>query len=158
MGRYYQNQFGEEGKFWFGVQPSDDPETIFGGMDVTSKSGNDGFDECYADYDIYDEEFVKKALDEQYDILEVPKAERKYYLPDAERTDYVWGTLFDYIFTYEKPENFNGIPYGSYTDGVEKTYYPKDERKTLAASRVALGLFILSTIERDGSCQLTADL
>ena len=61
MGRYYHNQFGEEGKFWFAVQPSEDPVTVFGGADVTDKSDEDGFDEDYADYDIDDAEYVKKA-------------------------------------------------------------------------------------------------
>ena len=30
MGRWYYDQTGNQGKFWFAVQPSDDPKTIYG--------------------------------------------------------------------------------------------------------------------------------
>ena len=159
MGRYYSNQFGEEGKFWFAVQPSDDPETVFGATDVTDESDEEGFDEGYIDYDISDGEFVKKKLDEQYDIIGVPKDKRRYNVPIDKRSSYIWDDLFDYIFTYEKPESSSDtIPYGDFKNGKHITYWAKDKNKELAASRISLGLFILSTINRDGYCSLTAEL
>ena len=158
MGRYYSNQFGEEGKFWFAVQPSDDPETVFGATDVTDKSDEEGFDEGYADYDISDGEFVKKKLDEQYDIIGVPKDERRYNVSIDKRGSYVWDDLFDYIFTYDKEKGVKDMPYGDFKNGEHITYYPLSREKELAASRISLGLFILSTIKRDGTCQITAEL
>lgn len=157
MGRYYHNQFGEEGKFWFGVQPSEDPATVFGATDVTETDSED-YDEDYADYDISDDEFVKKKLDEQYDILGVPKDKRRYRIDTDKRGKYIWGELFDYIFSYEKPEKYDGIPYGDFEDGKHITYYALSREKELAASRVSLGLFILNTIYRDGVCSMTAEL
>lgn len=158
MGRYYHNQFGEEGKFWFAVQPSGDPATVFGGTDVTDESGEEGFDESYADYDISDGDFVRKKLDEQYDILGVPQDERRYNVAVDKRGSYLWNDLFNYIFTYEKPKNFDDIPYGDFKNGEHRTYYALSKEKELAASRIDLGLFILSTINRDGTCSLTAEL
>lgn len=164
MGRYYSNQFGEEGKFWFAVQPSDDPESVYGGVDVTdvtdiaNESEESGYDAGYIDYDIFDGELVKKKLDEQYDILEVPKDKRKFNVPIGERGKYIWEELFDYIFSYEKPDGFDGIPYGDYKDGEHITYYALSKEKELAASRIDLGLFILKTIRRAGVCSMTAEL
>lgn len=158
MGRYYSNQFGEEGKFWFGVQPSDDPATVFGATDVTDESGEEGFDESYVDYDISDDEFVRKKIDEQYDILEVPKDKRRYEVPIGKRVPYIWDELFDYIFTYEEPKDEHVVPYGDMKAGKHITYYPLSKKKELAASRLDLGLFIYDTIKRDGTCQITAEL
>lgn len=158
MGRYYQNQFGEEGKFWFAVQPSDDPETVFGGYDVTDKSDEDGFDESYADYDIDDAEYVKKKLDEQYDILEVPQDKRRFDVPLDKRGSYLWNELFEYFLTYEKPKDDHIIPYGEFRNGEHITYYAMSREKELAASRISLGLFILDTIRRAGVCSMTAEL
>lgn len=158
MGRYYHNQFGEEGKFWFAVQPSDDPETVFGATDVTDESDEDGFDESYADYDIDNADYVKKKLDEQYDILGVPQDERRYNVTIDERGSYIWDDLFKYFLTYEKPKDDHIIPYGDFRNGEHITYYAVSREKELAASRINLGLFILSTINRDGYCSLTAEL
>lgn len=156
MGRYYHNQFGEEGKFWFAVQPSDDPETIFGATDVTDEDDEE-YDPQYRDYDIDDEKFVAKKINEQYDIIGVPANKRRFDVDDESRTSYIWEDLFDYIWTYEKPEDSDTIPYGDFKNGEHITYWAKDKNKELAASRVNLGLFILSTIKRDGTCQLTAE-
>ena len=157
MGRYYHNQDGEEGKFWFGVQPSDDPVTVFGGTDVTDTDDED-YDEDYADFDIDDEEYVAKKLNEQYDILGVPTEKRRFDVDVDKRSDYIWNELFDYIFSYEKPEKYDGIPYGDFKDGKHITYYALSREKELAASRVSLGLFILGTIKRHGSCFMTANM
>lgn len=158
MGRYYHNQFGEEGKFWFGVQPSDDPATVFGATYVTDESDEDGFDEDYKDYDIDDDEYVAKKLNEQYDILGVPTEKRRFDVPLDKRGSYIWDELFDYIFTYEKPEKYDGIPYGDFKDGEHITYYALSKEIELAASRISLGLFILDTIRRAGVCSMTVGL
>lgn len=158
IGRYYHNQFGEEGKFWFAVQPSDDPETVFHATDVTDKSGDEGFDEGYADYDISDDEFVKRKLDELFDILEVPHNKRRYSISAKDRVNYIWKDLFDYIFTYDKEKGVGDMPYGTFKGDKHITYYPLSKEKELAASRLDLGIFIYNTIKRDGSCQITAEL
>lgn len=158
MGRYYHNQDGEEGKFWFGVQPSDDPATVFGGVDVTDKSDEDGFDEDYTDYDIDDAEYVKKKLNEQYDIIGVPTEKRRFDVEVNKRGDYIWNELFDYVFTYEKPKDDHIIPYGDFKDGKRITYYARSRKIELAASRIDLGLFILGTIRRHGFCSMTAEM
>lgn len=158
MGRYYHNQFGEEGKFWFGVQPSDDPESVFGATDVTDESDEDGFDEDYKDYDIDDAEYVAKKLNEQYDILGVPTEKRRFDVDVGKRGKYIWDELFDYIFTYEKPKDDRIIPYGDFKNGEHITYYAMSREKELAASRIDLGLFILGTIKRHGVCSMTAEM
>lgn len=158
MGRYFSNQFGEEGKFWFGVQPSDDPATVFGATNVTDKSGDEGFDEGYIDYDISDDGFVKDRLDELFDILGVPQNKRRYSVSANDRVKYIWEDLFDYIFTYDKEKGVDDMPYGTMKDGKHITYYPLSKTKELAASRLDLGIFIYNTIKRDGTCQITAEL
>ena len=93
MGRYYYDQTGNQGKFWFAVQPSDDPKTIYGMSEVEpdddwDEDEADGYGENYIDYDSSNDEYVKKQLDIQYDILGVPKDERKYECDDGNA--YVW--------------------------------------------------------------------
>ena len=158
MGRFYNNQDGAEGKFWFGVQPSDDPESVFGATDVTDESEESRFDTGYVDYEIVDDEYVAKKLNEQYDILGVPTEKRRFDVDVGKRGKYIWDELFDYIFSYEKPEKYDGIPYGDFKDGEHITYYALSKEKELAASRIDLGLFILGTIKRHGICSMTAEM
>lgn len=152
MGRYYSNQEGESGKFWFAVQPSDDPQTIY---------GMDEDEECdYAvDYWTDDDEYVRFKLYEQYDILGVPKDKRKYEFETMEEMGkYVWEELESYFLTNKKSEDPSVIAYGMYDNDEHKTMYPISKEKELAASRVQLGLFILNTIRKYGECSLNAEL
>lgn len=161
MGRYYYDQTGREGKFWFAVQPSDDPKTIYGMSEVEPDDEwdeDDGYGENYIDYESSDDEYVKKQLDIQYDILGVPKEERKYECDDE--NTYVWEDLAKYYLTeQEPPEDESGYRASGYYMGKdEPTMYPISSAKELAASRVQLGLFIYNSIKGNGSCFLTAEL
>lgn len=163
MGRYYYEQTGKQGKFWFAVQPSDDPKTIYGMSEVEpdddwDEDENDGYGESYIDYESSNDEYVKKQLDRQYDILGVPKEGRKYECDDENA--YVWEDLAKYYLTEQEPqEDESGYRVSGYYMGDnEPTMYPISKEKELAASRVQLGLVIYNSIKKDGSCLLTADL
>lgn len=163
MGRMYYDQTGNQGKFWFAVQPSDDPKTIYGMGEVEPNADwdeeeADGYGENYIDYESSDDEYVKKQLDIQYDILGVPKEERKYECDDDNA--YVWDDLAKYFLTEQEPqEDESGYrACGYYMGDNEPTMYPISKEKELAASRVQLGLVIYNAIKKDGSCLLTADL
>lgn len=163
MGRYYYDQTGNEGKFWFAVQPSDDPKTIYGMSEVEpdddwDEDEADDYGETYIDYDSSNDEYVKKQLDKQYDILGVPKDERKYECDDGNA--YVWDDLAKYFLTeQEPPEDATGHKACGYFMGEgEPTMYPISSEKELAASRVVLGLFIYNSIKKNGSCFMTAEL
>lgn len=163
MGRYYYDQTGNQGKFWFAVQPSDDPKTIYGMSEVEpdddwDEDEADDYGETYIDYDSSNDEYVKKQLDIQYDILGVPKEERKYECDDWNA--YVWDDLAKYFLTeQEPPEDESGYRVSGYFMGEgEPTMYPISKEKELAASRVQLGLFIYNSIKNNGSCFMTAEL
>lgn len=160
MGRYYQNQHGEEGKFWFAVQPSDDPQTVYG-MDELDPAEmdseeDDGYSESWLEYWADDEEFVRLKLNVQFGRLGVPVSERRYDFKDTQEIGkYVWTDLADYFLTKDKPKDERVIPYAMEGEG---TVYPISKGKELAASRIQLGLFILYTIKKYGDCSLTAEL
>lgn len=161
MGRMYYDQTGNEGKFWFTVQPSDDPKTIYGMGEVEPDDewGKDsGYGETYIDYESSNDEYVKKQLDKQYDILGVPKEERKYECDNGNA--YVWDDLAKYFLTeQEPPEDETEYKVCGYHMGDgEPTMYPISSEKELAASRVVLGLFIYNSIKNNGSCFMTAEL
>lgn len=160
MGRYYYDQTGKEGKFWFAVQPSTDPADIYDMNEVEPDSEwaeDSGYNESYVDYDGCDAEHVKEKLDEQYNLLGVPKDERAYKLDDE--GGYVWENLSKYYLTYKEPPKEDGqIPCGYHMGDDKPTAYPISKEKELAASRVQLGLFIYNSILRNGSCFMTAEL
>lgn len=156
MGRYYSDQTGKEGKFWFAVQPSNDPATIYHMDDVSEYDGEEDY-ELYSDYESSNAEKIKEHLDEQYDILGVPKEERKYECENE--GEYVWEDLAKYYLTeQEPPKDESGNRACGYYMGEDKpTMYPINKAKELAASRVALGLFIYNSIKENGSCFMTAE-
>lgn len=155
MGRYYNTQTGKEGKFWFAVQPSDDPSTIYH-MDDVSEYEEEEVYGSYSDYESSDADKIKKHLDEQYDILGVPKEERKYECENE--GEYVWETLSKYYLTEQEPPKDEAYKVCGYYMGDNKpTMYPIDSEKELAASRVQLGLVIYNTILTEGECLLTAE-
>lgn len=157
MGRYYYNQQGEEGKFWVGVQPSDDPRTVYGMDEIEPDEPDESWGEAYMDYWADDSEFIKLKLDMQFVRLGVPVGERKYEFRDAtDIGNYVWDELIKYYMTEEKPKDSRIIGY--YMGKDEPTLYPIDKDKELAASRIQLGLFILNTIRKYGECSLNAEL
>lgn len=156
MGRFYNNQHGEEGKFWVAVQPSDDPRTVYGMDEVEPDEPDESWGEAYMEYWADDYDFIKMKLDQQYDKLKVPKENRKYDFENTEDIgDYVWEYITQFVFTKEKPKDSRVI--GTYF-GKDDIRYPISEELELAASRIDLGLFILHTIAKWGECSITAEL
>lgn len=159
MGRYYNTQTGKEGKFWFAVQPSDDPRTVYHMGEIEPDDEWDeesGYSDSYTDYESADAEKIKKHLDEQYDILGVPKEERKYKCENE--GEYVWEDLAKYYLTEKETKDAMGHKACGYYMGDDKpTMYPISSEKELAASRVQLGLVIYNTILTEGICMLNAE-
>lgn len=160
MGRYYSVQTGKEGKFWFAVQPSDDPKTVYHMGEIEPDDEWDeesGYSDSYTDYESSDAKKIKKHLDEQYDILGVPKGERKYKCENEGK--YVWEDLVKYYLTEKEPQKdaMGHMACGYYMGDDKPTMYPISSEKELAASRVQLGLVIYNTILTEGICMLNAE-
>ena len=157
MGRYYSGA-NFDGKFWFGVQPSDDPGTVFK-MDETPPSQI----EYYLDGSGENIAMVEEILDEQFDILKVPKEERLYEMTSDEVDKYVEKISKRYLFRDRNPgdpSDKNRTTYWCEADDKKK--YPHgmvaDTRaKELATARIDLGLKILTDL-RQGECYLNAEL
>lgn len=152
MGRYYTSGSGKfDGKFWFGVQPSDDPETIYGMREV----GTD--DSSYSDYESDNSAKVRRVLNKQFDILGVPKDKRVYkFNDDNEVGCYVWDELRDYYMTNDREK---GIDRPYYAGEGKPSMYPKSHELELAASRLQLGLCILNEMreDKDGVAHINAE-
>lgn len=136
----------------FGVQPSDDPQYM--GM-----SEDPSYIEYYASED--DEPQIRKRLDEQYDILNVPKDKRMYYAKDLEEYDKyereeldhrVWIKVKD---DSEEAKQFEGKTKW-YCEDKGYTMYER-ENMALVLARIRLGVNILSDIKDEGSCSLRAE-
>ena len=148
MGRYYTTASGDyDGKFWFGVQPSDDP-AIFG----LQETDND--DDSYIDYEGADKAKVRRELHKQFDILGVPREKRMFKFDNGDQVGtYVWDELRDYYMTKQRSADDREIPYSF----GEETLYPISRKKELAAARVELGLKILNEMRTNGNCWLNAE-
>lgn len=158
MGRYYNTANGRGGKFGFGKQPSTDPGDFFGMQEL---------EPCEITYtaDKDNEEDIKAKVDELYDKAEVPKEERIYYQKGPENEDKLGDLLEKYIYRkvnrneverYDKIEGFKHEPY--YCGEEHKTLIEKFEGASLCASRIRLGVVILSEIKDYNICELTAEL
>ena len=152
IGRYYYTDSGREGKFMFGVQPSDDPQYM--GM-----SEDPSYIEYYADDN--DEPKIREQLDKQYDILGVPKDKRIYYAKTPEDydkferdelEDKVWVKVKD---GSEEEKKFEGKTKW-WCEDKGYTMYER-ENMALVLARIRLGINILSDIKDDGSCYLRAE-
>lgn len=150
MGRYYytaNNDF--DGKFWFGVQSSDDPGQVYG---MRENGGDDTWIDYYADDN--DTENIMNELDHQFSELGVPKNERRYRFENGNDVGrYVWEDLLGY-FLCDK-EKKDTIPYGM---GDDQRMWPISHERVEAASRVDLGLRILNDIRLHGESNLGAEL
>lgn len=152
MGRYYYTDGGREGKFMFGVQPSDDPEYMGMGEDNTTIK-------YYADEE--GKPAILERLNEQYDKLGIPEDKRIYYIKNWEEYDkYEKEVLEDKVWIKckvgseeEKKHKGEERWAGDNTDEV------MFERKGMALilSRIRLGLVILSDIKDNGYCSLEAE-
>lgn len=156
MGRYISSANGDfDGKFWFGVQPSEDCEDIYG-FSITEPDDNDDYEPTYADAWQDDGERVRKALDEQFELAKIPKDKRRYdFDSTTEIGSYVWDELGDY-FLQDTPAKPNDTGY--YMGDDRPTLYPKSDWQCLAMSRVELGLMALNDIRKHGECNWTIDL
>lgn len=143
MGRYYTSGSGNfDGKFWFGVQPSDDPETVFGMREVDTDGSS------YSDYETTDRRKVRSAIHKQFDILGVPKEKRELKFNHGNDIGaYVWDELQDYFLTKDKENCVDEVPYSVGNDGG--VAYPISREKELAAARLSLGLKILNEMNYD---------
>lgn len=152
MGRYYTMGSGREGKFAFGVQPSDDPEIFGMGQSHIS---------YYLVADHESVENVKKVINEQYQILDVPKHERKFNFKDDDEKQTYLGELWrtKSVVLKERSEG-DGIGYA--LDEIQEaklkaegknptdyTAYRVNPEAPLAYSRVCLGLMILQELEEE---------
>lgn len=162
MGRYYSTENGEfNGKFWFGVQGSDEPGWVYGMAEEQGEPDEDG-DECltelwyYADED--NVERIMNVLDRQYTILGVNKYKRRYNFDNGnEIADYVWGELQDMFLQDKQKRGANTIESTPYLMGPNEKKYAINEQRVRAASRVDLGLRILNDIRKHGECHLMAE-
>lgn len=152
MGRYYHTDSGREGKFMFGVQSSDDPEYMGMREDPT-------FIQYYASKD--DEPKIRARLDEQYDILDVPKDKRLYYSKDwgdydkfekEELEHRVWIKVKN---GSEEEKKFEGKTRWA-CDDEGYTMYER-EGMALILARIRLGITILSELKDEGYCSLEAE-
>lgn len=136
----------------FGVQSSNDPEYMGMSEDPT-------FIQYYASKD--DEPKIKAKLDEQYDILGVPKEKRMYYAKDLEAYDrYENEELEDKVWVKvkdgsEEEKQFNGKTKW-YCEDKGYTLYER-ENMALVLARIRLGVNILSDIKEKGYCSLEAE-
>lgn len=153
MGRYYNTASGREGKFMFGVQSSDDPEYMGMYEEPT-------YIQYYASKD--EEPKIRAKLDEQYDLLGVPKDKRLYTYKDYKEYDeYERKELSERVWIdvreddkEELAKHKNEVRWASNKKG-----YVSFERKNLALvlARIRLGATILSDIKDDGYCSLEAE-
>lgn len=151
MGRYYNTDNGREGKFMFGVQSSDDPEYL--GM----HEENPSYINYYADTQDVPE--IKKKLDEQYDLLDVPKDKRIYYCKDYKEMDKFEDEFLHckvFVTVKDGDERYKG-QVGWYNGKEGYTDY-EIPGKAICLARIRLALNILSDIKDTGSCSLEAEL
>ena len=168
MGRYYNTSTGREGKFMFATQSSDDPGYL--GM-----SENQNTIDYYADET--DVEKITAKLDEQYDILGLPKEERIYRLPKPTKENSlveedelyekwenehlrgkVWESFHKNNFEEAKAKYGDKATHWTSDKGNEYTDFEREPGLCLALARVRLALVILTDIAEDGCCELGAEL
>lgn len=137
MGRYWNTErFG--GKFGFACQASDDPE-YFGMLEdpeITYDATEETKDTC------------KMRLDENYDLLKIPKEERCYYVEDQDQLVDYYSKCLKYAFVKDKN--------GKYLVG-EDVCRERYDGADLAIDRVFLGLAILSEATDDNYFTLQAE-
>lgn len=152
MGRYYSTDSGRSGKFMFGVQSSDDPAYMGMAEDDTKIYFYSGEE---------DEPNIRASLDEQYDILKIPKDKRIYYIKDWDEYDkYEKEVLEDKVWikckegSKEEKEHKGEARWAS--DKPGEVMFEK-AGTALVVARIRLGLVILSDIKDEGYCSLEAE-
>ena len=156
MGRYYCTSNGEfDGKFWFGLQGSDEPGWVFGLAGDESEDGGE-IDYYATDDDI---ERIMRVLDHQYSVLKVNKYRRRYNFDNGQQIgEYVWGELKGTFLCDKMKVGANRVEQIPYSTDDGKHKYVISEQRVRAASRLDLGLRILNDIRKHGECNLAAEL
>lgn len=158
MGRYYSTACEREGKFGFGSQPSTDPGDFF---EMEEQEPN----EITYTIEKNNYDMVKEKVDGLYDKLKVPAEERIYYLKKEKEKDKLGDLLEKYAYKkvnnaevkrYNKRDGFEHVTY--YNEEKHKVFIDAFEGAGLCCSRIRLGLVILSDLQDDGFCELTAEL
>ena len=129
MGRYYNGDI--EGKFWLGVQPSNDAE-FFG-----VQGYNDSIDYYFNEEDKGN---IQDGLDKCLKELGKNKAHLDIYFKEIDY--YAWPDLIDYL------------------KSKTGSKYTEDELRVLLGwyARNDLGTQILTCVNETGKCQFTAEL
>lgn len=147
MGRYYHTN-NHDGKFGFGCQSSDDP--AYFGMEEQEPTTVD----YYLEDNEENRQVIIDKLNENYDILGIAKEDRLYKIKESSLE--IEALLKKYRDkNYHEFDKDNGIRI-SFGDG--KSYAPRNKDIELAECRVWLGLEILDDLERDGYCDLNAEM
>ena len=155
MGRYFFTDNGREGKFMFGVQPSDDPQY----MGMTEDNSHIQY---YASEDDVPE--ITRRLDEQYDILGVPKEERLYTYKNYDEYDkYENEVLKEKVWTTVKEDDKEAMKehekearWASDKEGY--VMFERSKDMCLALARIRLATTVLSDIKDSGYCSLDAEV
>jgi len=133
MGRYYSGDI--EGKFWFGVQDSDDA-SFFGG----------------AEEDVCDEESPEEPYAIDYFFQEGDLDEINHGVMECEENLGEFTEKLDQFF--DENTGYNEQILSDYL-GVDKA---KVSELLVWYARRILGLKILNCVEENGTCSFTADL
>lgn len=155
MGRWYNTQ-NHSGKFGFAVQPSNDPE-IFG-MEEQPQS--------YINYYLEDSEESRKkiieTLNEQYDILQIPKKDRLYEIENEQQVNDLLDKYRDknyHEYDETKDDKYcHRISFNIDLNEPHVVYVPNNDKVELAECRVVLGLYILDDLQKNGYCDMGAEI
>lgn len=153
MGRWYNTQ-NHSGKFGFATQPSNDPE-IFG-MEEQPQN--------HIDYYLEDSEEnrnkIIKTLDEQYDILQIPKEDRLYEIENEQQVENLLAKYRSKNYhEYDEAKDDKYCHKISFNfDQPHETYVPNNDKVELAECRVVLGLYILDDLQKNGYCDMEAEI
>lgn len=162
MGRYYSTMCGRDGKFGVGTQPSTDPGDVFEMQEQEPNTIT-----YYLESNDESKKMVKAKIDKFYDELEVPQEERIYYLNHKDRADE--NKLYDLCskYAYLKVNRAEVKRYNKRDGYDHREYYCEEKHKVLierkkglplCVSRIHLGLTILSDLQDEELCELTAEL
>lgn len=138
----------------FGIQPSFDPEY----MGMTEDEPENIL--YYADEE--DEPLIRAKVDEQYDLLKIPKRKRRYYFEnEKDYGEYETSVLGKKVWLKVRAKNKRRLK--KHKDEIHWAGDNNDEvlfqkrNRAIALARIRLGVVILSDIKDTGECSLEAE-
>lgn len=134
MGRFWRTER-FEGKFGFALQDSDDP--LLFGMEYDEDNWDDD-DELHFVMDKDATREALKALNEAYDVLNVPRDKRIYYVTSDDMLWRVYDEMWNYAYEPCGEDESHTV------DANGNHVKPRGDRYDLALCRVALGIAIYS--------------